>query len=316
MLGIIGAAIVGLGTGFANNTFTLNLQNLGVSEQDLESPIKTANVDLELKKILEDPDGVKDSGDEFFKNVISECSFHTPDGLLIGSTIICKLTDEENKAIAEGRLDLTTNLPNSATVFIPISQEAFPLASDVQKVHDVKIVVRGPNPVPTPRPLVADFGDAPEDDEMFFCSFPFPTNYPSRLASAGPFHTDFDDVWLGPQPNTETAEGDAKLPNCEDWVGPPCDEDDGPSILLIPPASGWATTQSGCNPGGPFGPSPGPDGCYTAFWTFDVSVGGGAPSDVDRFANVVIDPWCLPLQPIPDGFYGDVPGNGSLGTHR
>lgn len=147
MLAILGTAIVGLGTGFANNTFTLNLQDLGIGEEDLKSPITQASVDIGLKKVLVNPDDIPETGDEFFKNAIAECSFHTPDGLLASSTVICKLTNEKDQAIAEGRLHFTNGLPPSETGFIPITQEAFKNASDVQKIHDVKIIVLGPNPI-------------------------------------------------------------------------------------------------------------------------------------------------------------------------
>jgi len=171
-----------------------------------------------------------------------------------------------------------------------------------------------PHPHPHPPPPhhhppaapVADYGDAPESDEQLFvgpgtCTGVV-TNYPSRFASGGPFHTDFSDVWLGPQPNTETAEPDAILPNCDDWVAAPFDVDDGPLFLSIPPASGFVTIDG--NGGAVFGPAPlGTPGCFPAFWTFEVSVGPGAPAGVPRFANVVVDDRC----PGPNGFYGDTP---------
>lgn len=162
-------------------------------------------------------------------------------------------------------------------------------------------------PPPPPPPVQADFGDAPESDELLFingCVGP-PTNYPSRLASNGPFHLDFTDSWLGAAPSTTTAEPDAILPNCDDWLFPVFDADDGCIVLIIPqlpPTYGWA-----CIPldgGGvfPLAPPPAP-GCYLAFWTFQVSVDGGAPPDRPRFANVVVDDRC----PGPSTFYGDDP---------
>lgn len=160
-----------------------------------------------------------------------------------------------------------------------------------------------PPPHHPPAPA-ADFGDAPESDERLFvgpgtCTGVV-TNYPSRFASGGPFHTDFTDLWLGPQPNTETAEPDAILPNCDDWDAPPFDYDDGPLFLSIPPASGWISIDG--DGGAVFGPAPpGTPQCFAAFWTFEVSVDAAAPAGAARFANVVVDDRC----PGPNGFYGD-----------
>ncbi len=141
-LAIIGVAAGALGTGFLSNTFFLNLQTLGVSETDLVSPIKTANIDFTLSKIS----GVIE-GNPVFKNRIVKCSFHTPTTLGPGSTIICKLTDADDDVIAEGKLILAkTYTGSSPYLFIPIEQVAFADANNVQNVHDVKIVVQGPKP--------------------------------------------------------------------------------------------------------------------------------------------------------------------------
>jgi hypothetical protein len=159
---------------------------------------------------------------------------------------------------------------------------------------------------PAAAPFAADYGDAPENDEKLFtggnnCNGVV-TNYPSRLNSNGPYHTAFNDVWLGSHPNTETAEADAILLNCDDWIQPPFDMDDGCVLLLIGPTSGWACVPGGG--GGVFGPYPGTGAtsCELAQWTFRASVGAGA-ANVPRFANVVVDARC----PGPNGFYGDTP---------
>jgi hypothetical protein len=90
------------------------------------------------------------------------------------------------------------------------------------------------------------------------------------------------------------------LPNCNDWIAPPFDADDGCLILDIGPGSGsgWA-----CMPlagGAVFGPAPLPTpSCFSAIWVFRVSVGPSAPV-VPRFANVVYDnAGCA-----PNGVYG------------
>ena len=145
MFALIGVAALATSVGFLNNTFVLNVQNLGVAEQDLASPIQVANIDLELAKKTAAPDA--DSTRTHFHNVIDKCSFHSPQALGIGSTVICKLTDLDDDVIAEGKTVLRTPYQGSLPgFFVDISQTAYPWSNDVQKVHDVKIVVLGPKP--------------------------------------------------------------------------------------------------------------------------------------------------------------------------
>ena len=145
MFALIGVAALATSVGFLNNTFVLNVQSLGVAETDLASPIQVANIDLELAKKTAAPDA--DSTRTHFHNVIDKCSFHSPQALGVGSTIICKLTDLDDDVIAEGKTVLRTPYPGSLPgFFVDISQTAYPWSNDVQKVHDVKIVVLGPKP--------------------------------------------------------------------------------------------------------------------------------------------------------------------------
>ena len=154
MFALIGVAALATSVGFLNNTFVLNVQNLGVAETDLASPIKVANIDLELLKMTAAPD--TDSTRTHFHNVIDKCSFHSPEALGVGSTIICKLTDIDDDVIAEGKTVLQRAYQGSLPgFFVDISQTAYPWSNDVQKVHDVKIVVLGPRPAafnPPPPP--------------------------------------------------------------------------------------------------------------------------------------------------------------------
>ena len=149
MLALVGVAAMAMSMGFLTNTFVLNVQTLGVAEEDLISPIKTANVDLELTRLTAGPDG--DSTRTHYHNVIDKCSFHTFTTLGTGSTIICKLTDLDDDVIAEGKVVLARTLTGSSDyMFIPIDHQAYPFSHDVQKVHDVKIVVLGPRPSTAP----------------------------------------------------------------------------------------------------------------------------------------------------------------------
>ena len=176
---ILGAAVVGvalLGTGFLGepwNNIELWVQELGWGERNLEAPISHAYIDLELKKEINfGPDGKQGTNDDYFNNVIKACSFHSDDSLDAFNTdkdkngntlgispalIICKLTNEEGLAIAEGKIILDgvgdENCPQrdevengyeaSDKIRIDICQTAFDFSNEVQEVHDIKIIVEG-----------------------------------------------------------------------------------------------------------------------------------------------------------------------------
>ena len=173
ILGAVAVAAALIGTGFlgTGGNIQLVLQSLGWGEQDLTAPISHAYIDLNLKKIRNDAGTTNTDADDYFDNVIKSCSFHTDHPIasapsandeLSPGVIICKLTDERDKAIAEGRILLSgapeADCPQdeadlallshggyhaSDHLNIQICQTAFPGANDVQKVTDVKIVVEG-----------------------------------------------------------------------------------------------------------------------------------------------------------------------------
>jgi len=147
---IVGIAAAALGTGFLGSTFSLNLQQLGVGEEDLVSPITTASIDFTISKVFEP---VPTNTSPLFKNRIIKCSFHTPTDLAIGTTIICKLINANNDVIAEGKVILAAVYTGSTPGFnIPIEQIAFEAANSLQEVLDVKIVVLAPKPAPFTNP--------------------------------------------------------------------------------------------------------------------------------------------------------------------
>jgi len=186
---ILGAAVVGvalLGTGFLGepwNNIELWVQELGWGERNLETPISHAYIDLELKKVVNNNKTPEDKSDDFFNNIIKACSFHSDQSLdefdpelgLAPALIICKLTNEEGLAIAEGRQLLNGVQPNeedpeaciqrdtvlngydgSTTIRIDICQTAFAFSNEVQEVHDIKIIVENalnrmePTVIPVP----------------------------------------------------------------------------------------------------------------------------------------------------------------------
>ncbi len=167
---ILGAAVVGvalLGTGFLGepwNNIELWVQELGWGEENLMTPISHAYIDLELKKEINDNGTPENDSDDYFNNLIKACSFHSDDSLdeaaqapfnLSPALIICKLTNEEGLAIAEGKIildgvgddtcpqrdDPINGYTGSDTIRIDICQTAFDFSNEVQEVHDIKIIV-------------------------------------------------------------------------------------------------------------------------------------------------------------------------------
>jgi len=172
VLGVAAVAVALVGTGFLGepwNEFTLFVQQLGWGESDVDSPISSATVDLNIKKELNengtpvsdcdaitDPDEkaaciTRQRADDFFTNTISHCSFHSDDDIpaAVGTQVspgvlICKLTDDRDLAIAEGKLNFD-KYDGSDHLFIEITQTAFDGANDVQApIHDVKLIVEAP----------------------------------------------------------------------------------------------------------------------------------------------------------------------------
>jgi hypothetical protein len=144
MLALVGVAAGALSMGFLAPGFTLNVQQLGAQETDLESPINTANVDFRIARMNVQGVGTHPA----YANVISACSFHTPTTLETGTTIFCKLTDKDSDIVAEGHRDLQGTLVGSTTTYIAITDVAFPNANDVQNIEDVKIVILSNDPTP------------------------------------------------------------------------------------------------------------------------------------------------------------------------
>ena len=164
LFAIIGTGIVGMTMGFASNTIDLNVQQLGVGEEFIGTPITQANVDFQLEKVERTGDPATER-DDFFVNLITGCSFSTAEPITGPARVICKLTDNRNDVrnadgtvtqhfgavIAEGFLDMPTGYPDTqlcpnGRCVIPILQTAFDDSNDVQNIHDVKIIVKGADP--------------------------------------------------------------------------------------------------------------------------------------------------------------------------
>ena len=142
LVAIAAVAVVSLSTGFLSNGIDLWVQQFGVEEEDITSPVSHAQIDFNIVKVGPDANG-------FFQNVIQDCIVtlsntvgQTVDmngvSVLTASKIQCKLTDSNNNIIAEG-VTTMTYFPGGVPITITITQGN---PADVQDVHDVKLVVQ------------------------------------------------------------------------------------------------------------------------------------------------------------------------------
>ena len=162
LLGIMAVIGIFASTGFlAPEIANVWVQNIGVGDADLESPLNHAGVDLDVGPIL----GVDANGNPIWKNKFVSCSFHAgvQDFITLQNLdkVICKLSDENGKDIAEGFIQFCpVPAPNGCGAFpvwTPSQQyiitplvEAYPNALLLDNVEDVRIVVLGDDPTDNP----------------------------------------------------------------------------------------------------------------------------------------------------------------------
>jgi len=135
VLVVIAIAVTGLGVGSLGNTITLDLQLLGVGDATLVSPVTNANIKFNIEKVQGNQNN--------FKNVISDCFITSGQQIDAMSHVFCKLTDENGNVVAEGATWLSSTLNAGSILTVPIDDPNF-LASQVQNIHDVVLVVQGP----------------------------------------------------------------------------------------------------------------------------------------------------------------------------
>jgi len=135
LLAVMGIAVTGLGAGFLGNTITLDVQSLGVGETDLASQIDDATIKFNIDAFR---------GDLGIKNIIADCIIESPQEIVKDSRVFCKLTDENGNVAAEGSRVLQADLPPNTPTVIPID-DLQKIASQVQNIHDVILVVQGPS---------------------------------------------------------------------------------------------------------------------------------------------------------------------------
>jgi len=128
-------AVTGIGIGSLGNTISLSVQQIGVGDQDFDSPIEAANIDFVIEK--------KQGNQDNFKNVITDCIIQPEEEIAAMSHVFCKLTGANGDVVAEGVTWLQTHLHAGSLLTIEIDDPNF-LNSQVQNVHDIVLVVQGP----------------------------------------------------------------------------------------------------------------------------------------------------------------------------
>jgi hypothetical protein len=129
-----------LGMGSLTNNISLTVQDLGVGESTLISPIDNADIKFGIEKVPANTGG--------YKNIIRYCvitNTDVDDVIIPGSLIFCKLTDADGNVAAEGTKLLATTLTVGESTRITIDDPQL-IQSQVQNIHDVILVVQGPTP--------------------------------------------------------------------------------------------------------------------------------------------------------------------------
>ena len=136
ILAIAAVAAGALGTGFLNNTNGINLwiQQFGVGEGDIMSPVTHAFVDFDIQRIP-----TVSGAEGTFDNVIKNCVLKFNDNLGPGAKVFCKLTDWAGDIISEGSTVLVNSLSTNTQVTVPIGPGG---NNNVLQVKDVIIIVQ------------------------------------------------------------------------------------------------------------------------------------------------------------------------------
>ena len=144
ILAIAAVAAGAMGTGFLNNTNGINLwiQQFGVGEGDIMSPVTHAFVDFNIVRTTE-------AG--AFKNIINQCDLILNDDLKAGAKVFCKLTDWAGDIVAEGSTVLTAPYVSNTPLPVPITDGN----RNVLIIKDVIIVVQDNDYTESPAATIA-----------------------------------------------------------------------------------------------------------------------------------------------------------------
>jgi len=136
----------------------------------MQNILDSASIGFIVGPMLQDPDEILDSGDEFFINKINECKFHSIedidgtfflnndgyqnelDNLDDGVCIICKVFDMNGDLLTEGEINLENGYTASDTISIPI-----PHAFNVIDINTIELAIES---------AILDFSGIPTGDTL------------------------------------------------------------------------------------------------------------------------------------------------------
>ena len=144
IIAIVAVGAVAISMGSLGTNIMLNVQEFGVGMEELQTPISDASIDFKISAI----GAVDRNGDPAFKNVITDCSFHSFENIPNRASIACKLS-KDGAIKAEGVLFLPNGYMASDQEIIRIDLFASGqqgLDANVKEINDVHLVVLGANP--------------------------------------------------------------------------------------------------------------------------------------------------------------------------
>ena len=152
ILAVVGVAVSALGLGFLDNDIDMTdmVQQFGVGEETIISPVSQAYIDFQIGKTV----GLINQGGQnimVFKNIISECIVQVDKELVPQTKVICKLTDINSNVVIEGMTTIDLTVPTHALINVPIVFTGGGTPTNlVSNIHDVQLVIIGPSAlVPT-----------------------------------------------------------------------------------------------------------------------------------------------------------------------
>ncbi len=135
------AAIATLGVGYLSNDIELWVQEFGVGEGDILSPVIGSELTINIERV--------DNTFGGFDDFIVSCGYVSLDvDLLAGTKLFCKLFDapdlDASLVIATGFFELLVDVPAGQVIPITIDTTAYPKANKVDYVRQVLVEVQNP----------------------------------------------------------------------------------------------------------------------------------------------------------------------------
>jgi hypothetical protein len=130
-----------LGVGYLANDVEVWIQQVGIGEGDIESPVTDTDLIIQIVRTGTPPN---------HNDHIVQCDFTSNAlPLLEGTTLFCKLYNGEDIpssfVIAEGSIVLSSDYPAGTTIEIPITSPfSFSDANNVKYVRNVAVLVQNP----------------------------------------------------------------------------------------------------------------------------------------------------------------------------